>query len=474
VLPRSWRSSSKKSERKLASRSVKHRSVLLYLAISVTIIGQWCVPCQLAASDTSDPSKPLGVDACVKIALKNNLQILKKELERQAQTYRAKATLKDMLPSLDTDYSYTGRRDAATIVIFGRSTTIYGHDEYKWNLNVRQPLFYGGLLWNRFKKAQIEVDLAELALFQAQNQIIRETKKSYYEVLKTKKLVEEAQAQLHRLKAQYETVKAFFEASLKPKTDLLQSQVQLNQGKLALIKARNQYELAKNRLNIVMKRSLESPLNIKEKIEIPELSISLKHLYNMALTARPELKQAHLAVQKAQKQVKIALSDYWPKVDLTASYSKDGVTPDVSDNPYGDHENAQVFLTAKWELFSWGKSRDKIIAAKKMVEAAEVELEDLTNRVKLEIKNAYLLYEDAKEGVNVARSALQSAKEDYELNVSRYKNQLASNTDVLNAQSRLTKARSDFISAVAAQLAALAEIEYAVGRGITECTRSKK
>ncbi len=454
---------------KLALKMSTHNSYILLTTLVVTIV-LWDLFLGKCLAQTTF----FTVDECVETALRNNLKILKKQYEQQAKLYASKAAFKDMLPRFGTDYSYTGRRDAATIVIFDRSTTIYGHDEFKWNVNVKQPVFYGGLLWNRYKKAQIELDLAKLALFQAQNQIVKETKTAYYQVLKSKKLVEEAQAQLKRLKSQYETVKAFYEASIRPKTDLLQSKVQLNQGKLSLIKARNQYELAKNHLNIIMKRSLESPLTIDEKIALPKIDIRLAKLYKLALSTRPEIKQAQLAVEKAQKVVKIAMSDYWPKLDLSASYSKDGVTPDVSDNPYGDHENAQVFLNATWEFFSWGKSRDKVIEAKKLAEAAKIQLQDVTDHVRLEVKNAYLLYEDAKEGVQVARSALESAREDYELNVSRYKNQLASNTDVLDAQSRLTKARSDYISAVAAQLTALAELDYAIGREIEKCMKSKK
>ncbi len=408
-------------------------------------------------------SSPLTLKECVSIALDNNLKILQKKYEHEARTYQAKAAFKEMLPTLSTNYSYKGRRDAATIVIFGRSTTIYGHDEYKWDVSVRQPIFYGGLLWNRYKKANIELDLAQLALFQAKNDVIRQTKEAFYQVLKSKMLLKEAEAQLSRLEAQYKTVRAFYQASLRPKTDLLQSEVQLNQGKLSLITARHQYELAKNRLNLVMKRSLESPLIIDEKVEIPNDKFSLDTLYELALKNRPEVNQARLSVEKAQKEVQIAQADYWPRVDLTASYTKDGVTPDVSDNPYGDHENALILLNASWELFAWGKSSDRVVAARKIMETAKAQLQDVVDHVRLEVKNAYLLYQDAKEGVRVASSALKSAQEDYELNVSRYKNQLASNTDVLNAQSRLTKARSDYISAIATQLTALANIEYAIG-----------
>ena len=456
-------------DRKVPSKGIRFKGPLFVFFLALLMVTSWpCLKCANAHDAHVD------INTCVKIALKNNLKILKKELQKQAQTYHSNAVFKEMLPSFGTDYSYTGRRDAATIVIFGRSTTIYGHDEYKWNLNVKQPIFYGGLLWNRYKEARIDVDLSRLALFQAKNEIIKETKTAFYQVLRNKKLLEEAKAQLKRLKAQYETVKAFYRASLKPKTDLLQSQVQLNQGRLSLLKAKHQYELSKNRLNLVMKRSLEAPVIIEEEVHLPEMDISLEKLYMEALKNRPEVIQAHLAIKRAQRDVKIAMSEFFPRVDLTASYSKDGVTPDVSDNPYGDHENAQVFLNATWELFSWGKSRDKVVAAQKKMEAARVALQDVSDHVKLEVKNAYLLYKDAKEGVVVARSALESAREDYELNVSRYKNQLASNTDVLDAQSRLTKARSDFISAVAAELTAIANIEYAVGREIEKCTQKRK
>ncbi len=451
---------------KALSKRPMIKGLVFVFFLALLIVSAW--PC-LQRARAQDIR--FDINSCVKIALKNNLKILKKRLEEQAKDYSSKAAFKQMLPSFGTDYSYTGRRDAATIVIFGRSITIYGHDEYKWNLNVKQPLFYGGLLWNKYKEARIDLDLARLALFQARNEIVKETKTAFYEVLRSRKLLDEAKAQLRRLKAQYETVQAFYSAALRPKTDLLQSSVQLNQGRLALLKARHQLELSKNRLNLVMRRSLEAPLNIEERVSLTEVKHSLKELYSIALKNRPEVNEARLAVERAGKEIKIAKSEFFPRVDLTASYSKDGVTPDVSNNPYGDHENAEVFLNATWNLFSWGKSRDRVVAAQKKMEAARVELQDVSDHVRLEVKNAYLLYEDAREGVRVAKSALKSAKEDYELNASRYKNQLASNTDVLDAQSRLTKARSDFISAVAAELTAIANIEYATGGEIKKCTK---
>ncbi len=438
------------------------------------------VPIQPAGVCWSDEANPsprhmgaandgeMGLEECIRIALSNNLSLLRSQYEKEAARLESSAAWKEMLPSLSTGYSYTGRRDAATVVIFGHSTTISGHDDYRWDLNIHQPIFYGGLLWNKYKAAKLDVDLANLAFSQARNDIIKETKIAFYQVLKNIKLLQEAKAALKRLEAQLSDVKEFFNIGLRPKTDLLQSQVELSQGRLQLVKARHELELSRNRLNLILKRPLDSPLNLRDELEESKLDLGLEVLYKLAFSVRPEVLQAEKAVEKAARQVKIAKSDFFPRVDLTATYSKEGITPDVSDNPYGDHDMAQVMVNATWELFSWGRSRDKVAAAEARLRQATTSLQDVKDHVRFEVKNAFMLWKDAKEGVKVAKSALRHAHEDYELNRARYRQQLASNTDALDAQSRLTRARSDYFSALALELSALAQLEYAVGKEIKD------
>ncbi len=415
----------------------------------------------------NDLQQGMSLKECISIALSKNLSILKRQYEQEAAHFDSEATWKQMLPRLSTGYSYTGRRDAATVVIFGHSTTISGHDDYRWDLNIQQPIFYGGLLWNRYKAAKIQVDLASLALSQARNEIVKDTKIAFYQVLKAMRLLEEARAAIRRLRAQLSDVQEFFNIGLRPRTDLLQSQVELSQGRLQLVKARHELELAKNRLNLVLKRPLDAPVILKDEMKECHIDLDLDHLYRLAFAIRPEVHQAQKVVEKAEHEVRIAKSDFFPRIDLTATYSKEGVTPDVSDNPYGDHDMAQVMLNATWELFSWGSSRDKVAAAEARLNEARASLQDVKDHVRYEVKNSFMLLKDAQEGVLVARSALKQAEEDYQLNRARYRQQLASNTDTLDAQSRLTRARSDYFSALALELSALAQLEYAVGKEMT-------
>ncbi len=410
----------------------------------------------------------MGLRDCISIALSQNLSLLKRQYERQAARFESSAAYKEMLPRLSTGYKYTGRKDAAEIVIFGHSTVISGHDDYRWDLNIRQPIFYGGLLWNRYKSAEIDVDLASLALAQARNDIIREVKVAYYQVLKDIRLLEEAKAAIRRQEAQLSDVQEFFNIGLRPRTDLLQSQVELSQGRLQLVKARHELELAKNRLNLVLKRPLNEPVILRDELKEASPQLSLENLYKTAYSVRPEVVQAEKIVEKAAHKVKIARSDFFPRVDLTATYSREGDTPDVSENPYGDHDNAQIIVNATWELFSWGRSRDKVAASEYRLRQARIGLQDVKDHVSFEVKNAFMLWKDAQEGVLVAKSSLKHAREDYELNRARYRQQLASNTDTLDAQSRLTRARSDYFSSLALELSALAQLEYAVGEELED------
>jgi outer membrane protein TolC len=450
----------------LIYRLVTVAALMAYASWDLIVFPALAMPEAAFVQAQNSSREAMGLEDCISIALSRNLRLLKQQYEQQAARLESSVSYKEMLPRLSTGYSYTGRRDAATVVIFGHSTTISGHDQYRWDLNIQQPVFYGGLLWNRYKSARIDVDIAALALAQARNDIIRETKVAFYQVLKDVKLLDEARASIKRLEAQLSDVREFFNIGLRPRTDLLQSQVELSQGRLQLVKARNQLELARNRLNLVLKRPLDTPVILKDQLSETRMELTLENLYSLAYASRPEILQAEKAVSKAEHQVKIAKSEFFPRVDLTASYSKEGVTPDVSDNPYGDHDMAQVMLNATWELFSWGKSRDRVAAAEARLKEARTGLEDVKDHVAYEVKNAFMLWKDAQEGVRVAESALEHAKEDYELNRSRYRQQLASNTDTLDAQSRLTRARSEYFSAIALELSALAQLEYAIGKEI--------
>ena len=409
-------------------------------------------------------SGAMTIDQCVNEALCVNLQILKQQYQKQAAELESRAAFKEMLPSISTSYTYTGRRDAQTVTILGRRINITGHDRYSWDLTLHQPLFYGGLLWNRYRIADIQVDLEAMALEQAKNDIVKETKEQFYTILRNEKLVEEAEAAVRRLEALASDVEGFYKAGISAKTDLLQTRVELDRARLDLLKARHELEMSKDRLNLILRRRPGTPVRLKGELQGLTPGLDLDAMFQEALDSRPEVVQARMAVEQARRRQAVVRAEMLPKVDLVAQYAKEGITPDLSDNPYGDNDMAQVMVSASWDLFSWGSTVDSVEAARQRALAADTTLREVEDRVLFEVKSAYLLLTDALEGVKVASSALEQAEEDYRLTLARYKAQLASNTDTIDAQARLTAARSSYYSALAAAYIARARLEHAIGK----------
>ncbi len=419
--------------------------------------------CLSAGQDVHKGPSHLSLEQCLDMALRVNLRILKQHYKKQAAEFESRAAFKQMLPSLSTSYTYTGRRDAQTVTIMGRRIRISGHDRYFWDLAVRQPIFYGGLLWNRYKIADLQVDLEAMALEQARNDIIEEVKEQFFTILRNEKLVEEAKASVRRLEALASDVEGFYKAGISAKTDLLQTRVELQRARLDLLKARHELDISKDRLNLILRRPPGTPVMLEGSLAPPEKELDLDALFERALRARPEVLQANYALEQAHRQQAAARAELLPRIDLTAQYAKEGVTPDLSDNPYGDNDMAQVMVSASWDLFSWGGTTDTVAAAQQKAKMAETTLQEVKDRVLFEVKSAYLLFTDALEGIKVAEAALEQAEEDFQLTLARYKAQLASNTDTIDAQARLTAARSSYYSALATAYIAWARLEHATG-----------
>ncbi|MDD5101342.1 MAG: TolC family protein, partial [Syntrophales bacterium] len=77
--------------------------------------------------------------------------------------------------------------------------------------------------------------------------------------------------------------------------------------------------------------------------------------------------------------------------------------------------------------------------------------------------NAFLLLHEAAKQVQVAKKAIEQAEENFRINTERYREQVGTATDVIDAQSLLTKARSDHDNSLGDYNISRARLERAMG-----------
>jgi outer membrane protein TolC len=83
--------------------------------------------------------------------------------------------------------------------------------------------------------------------------------------------------------------------------------------------------------------------------------------------------------------------------------------------------------------------------------------------VDLEVKRAFLTLREAEKNIGVAQTSIEEAEENYRMEVERYKQQVNTNTDVLEANFLLANARTNHNDALFRYNVAVAELQRAMG-----------
>ncbi len=410
-------------------------------------------------------ASPLSLEDCLRLALKRHPRLkVAKETVFEAR-FREKVALKDFLPRLSTTYTYSHYRDRNTVVILNRDIPISSQDTYQWQVVLNQPVFHGLALWARHRLAALEVDISRAEELRARQELVYAVKEAYFQLLEARRRLEEVSLAVKRLKAHFDDAEAFYSQGLINRADLLQAKVAYMEGRHGLVRAQNAVRLARARLNILLQEDINHPLEIVDSLDQPVIFPSFKEALQRAQKRRPEVVSASLALEKARQGVRLAKSAYYPWVDLVATYQRQGNSPDLERNPYGLTENVIFMAEVRWRLFEWGKTGDEVAAALARLRKAEALRKEILDQIALEVKAAYLGLEEARERLKVTRAALEQAEENFRLHRERYREQLASSTEVLDAEHLLFKARINHLTALVELHLARARLSLAMGSG---------
>ena len=156
----------------------------------------------------------------------------------------------------------------------------------------------------------------------AKRDLVLQVRVGYFNILRAEKFLVVAQQQVKQFEAQLEVTKAFFEVGIVPKNDVLQAEVQLANARQALVKAENDLAMAKASFNILLRREINTPLEVVDILEYKAFPLRFEESLEEALRQRPEIKTAQLNIDQAKEDVKIARSGFFPTISLSGNYGR--------------------------------------------------------------------------------------------------------------------------------------------------------
>jgi outer membrane protein len=414
-----------------------------------------------------ESQEPLTLEESIKIAMERSLTLHSAGVGIVGSEFRRKEAVTNFLPQWIGQYGYARYDSPLTlggVNIPGTTTSIplSSRDVYNFNTTISQPLFTGGLNLANYRLSKLGVDVSKETLETAKRDLVLQVRVGYFNILRAEKFLSVAQQQVKQFEAQLEVTNAFFEVGIVAKNDVLLAEVNLANAKQGLVKAENDLATAKASFNILLRREINTPLEVVDILEYKPFPLSFEQSLEEALRQRPELMTAQLNIDQAKEGVKIAKSGYFPTISLAGNYSRSS----EEFSTYGDirSESWTVQALATITLWNWGDTVFKVGENKVKVTQAEDSKAQLLDSITIEVKNDYLSMQVAEKNIGVAEVAITQAEENLRMNEERYKYQVATQTDVVNAVTLLAQARVNYYGALSDFNVAKALLERALGR----------
>ncbi|MBI9082601.1 MAG: TolC family protein [Desulfobacterales bacterium] len=419
----------------------------------------------LFAGSGAAGARTLTLDQAVTEALARNPRMIETAARRRAAEYGEKSARADFFPQVTTAYGYLRLEDAPYRNLLGNAMTMGSQRQHHWEVEMVQPLFAGFALTSNHRLAQLETETRELAQRQVALELCRQVKHGYFGLLLTQAELATAETAEAHLHAHVSDARGLFDQGLIARNDLLKTRVALAEAIQNRVRAAGRVKSARSALNVLLGQAYDADTEVaaaglEKTLPLPPLA----GLVAEALANRPEIASVRRAMTASAVEEQRVRSNDYPRVSLVGRYEQDGKEPGGRDNPYTNDHNASIGVQARWVLFEAGKTRAGVARVRNEGQAVQAALEGLQDQVSLEVQQAVLDLTVAGENIVTSERALDQAREHWRIANVRYRQQLTTATEVLDAQAYLTRAESAYHGSRFGYAMAMADLDRAVGR----------
>lgn len=406
-------------------------------------------PMPLSATGEPLPSiyGKLSLEDCINLALANSPSAVAAQLAMQNAYINLNLAKSQFLPTASASFSSRYNMGASV------------HDYGASNADASANLTLSGLtdLARNVRMKQVEVEQANLSLQSVKNDLIRNVRKKYYSLLAAQRTVDIRTQSRDVYEEQYKRTSEYYRLGLRPKVDVTTAEVNLNNESLRLIRAKNAVKTASAALANTMGVTTSAILQLEDDLTFDHPDITLEQAAKTAYENRPDVQSSALDLRLGNLKLSQAKAGYFPTLSLSAGYTKSG------DTLYLDSENAHVGVGIEIPIFSAFKTYNNVKQAQIALENTRNNSRSLLNNVFLEVQNAYIALQEAKESIPLAELNARKAKENMELARGRYNEGIGDMIELKDAEVAYTDAQLSLLTARYDYGAAVADLKQAMG-----------
>ena len=407
----------------------------------------------------------ISLEQVIELALRNNRNYQAAKLQLDVANQQLQQALATEFPTLSTQLQFS-RDDSENAELSLRAqgqdapntaatttTSLFGTVQLNYNL------YTGGSRPAQINVAEENIRLQELVVEETYEDTRSNATVLYYNLQDADAQTRIQEAAVEDATQSLRDAELLEQAGLGTRFSVLQAEVDLANSKQQLILARANQRTAQRQLVQFLSLAEYVELTAADDIQVAgSWELSLEESIIVAYRNRSEMEQFTVQRRIDEQQRQQALAAIRPQVSLFANYDVLGVL----DDNLGPADGYALGATLQWTFFDGGAAKASAEQQKIEGEIAEVQFANQRNQVRLEVESAYFDLQANQENIQTATVAVELAEESLRLARLRFQAGVGTQTDVINAQTDLTAARGNLLSAIIDYNQALNSLQRAV------------
>jgi outer membrane protein TolC len=249
------------------------------------------------------------------------------------------------------------------------------------------------------------------------------------------------------------------------KLDVFRAELQAAQAREGMIRARASLETALEQFRGILALPPDDPLEpaaVSLAQPMEEREEPLEVLVQRAMENRLELKEARDRVDDAQRAASLARQDLLPRLDVNLGVTQLGFGRSFGDAWSAADRQVEFFVSASYPVRQTTQKANRAVSELE-VRSRQRAVEQLELEIERDVFQAVRELDRIRQSVAVQEQAVDVAVQQRRLAVLRYQRGLASNFDVVDAESNLVVARSALVSLLTSFAVARLELRRATG-----------
>jgi outer membrane protein TolC len=311
--------------------------------------------------------------------------------------------------------------------------------------NVSLPIYAGLRIKYGIESSKYLQEAARLDAENEREAVVLNTIDAFDNLYKSKSAVDLVKESLEGARLRVKDLSNLEKNGLLARNDLLKAQLQESNTELELIDAENNWKLANINMNLMLGLPDSTVLTVNET-DLQAAAQQLKPVEDyvqLGLQNRKDVAALDFRKKAASTGIKAAKGGMYPSVAVTGGY----IAADVP-NVFTVTNAINIGLGVQYNLSSlWKNSQVEQAKAREKQMVANQEM--LYDAVRLQIQQAYQNYLLSLKKIDVYQTAITQAEENFKIVRNKFQNQLATTTDVLDADVAQLHAKLNFAFAKA-------------------------